>query len=495
MRAKRFLVVALVMVLAAALLTGCSTAEVGFYNLQKEISTIKLYEDTGEISIDLKELPVKPSSTEEWVQLAIVQKALSDFSISYRGRADVASGLLDYTFYLKDRKTGAERKLLAVLYKEDAVYVEVQEAVKFIKSFGNEELNRELEQALAGVDYIKIDLRELYESLGVLGQGSAKMPFATGIYPFTLSHAQKQQQVWQRLFTGLMTEVYNDFETGLVEKDGNGYVLTVEAEAVAGLLQPFVAYTLEHIEELGAYLKEFVNALSPEELAVLGFEPAMREQFNFFIDAAVADLTLNRQVYLEKIAAGLDGEATHEFLQMFAGSKLVSRLEKQKDDTYQSLVTVDLKVRDPEELGTLDLTITGRSTFKPGAPFSVTVPTDGILNLSELESRIQEQTMQVMVEANRFTLRKGQQTTDGAITVKMLDGSTYLPMRQVAEAFGEQVGWNQAENQAYVERDGKRITVTGRVIDGRTFIKIRDFEKLGYQVQWDGATKTVLITK
>ena len=31
--------------------------------------------------------------------------------------------------------------------------------------------------------------------------------------------------------------------------------------------------------------------------------------------------------------------------------------------------------------------------------------------------------------------------------------------------------------------------------DGRTFVKVRDFEKLGYQIDWDGEAREVLIEK
>jgi hypothetical protein len=45
-----------------------------------------------------------------------------------------------------------------------------------------------------------------------------------------------------------------------------------------------------------------------------------------------------------------------------------------------------------------------------------------------------------------------------------------------------------------VLKNGVEIDLTGVIIDGRTYIKTRDFAKLGYQVNWDDATRTVKIS-
>lgn len=105
------------------------------------------------------------------------------------------------------------------------------------------------------------------------------------------------------------------------------------------------------------------------------------------------------------------------------------------------------------------------------------------------------QSISIFVEENSFRLDTGAGSSIGEISVKMIDGSIYLPLRQVAETFEEQVGWNDKERQAYVLKGGQEIYLTGQNIEGITYIKIRDFEKLGYKIDWNQETKTVLITK
>ena len=81
----------------------------------------------------------------------------------------------------------------------------------------------------------------------------------------------------------------------------------------------------------------------------------------------------------------------------------------------------------------------------------------------------------------------------------MEDNSMYLPMRAVCEWFGEDVAWDASARKAYVIRDGQKTDMTGKIIDSLTYIKIRDFEKLGYTVDYsyDSECKehTVIIKK
>jgi len=65
-----------------------------------------------------------------------------------------------------------------------------------------------------------------------------------------------------------------------------------------------------------------------------------------------------------------------------------------------------------------------------------------------------------------------------------IDGSMYLPMRRICERFGEVVDWDAVNGKAYVVRGEEKIDMTGVIIGDKTFIKIRDFEKLGYLVDY-----------
>lgn len=101
----------------------------------------------------------------------------------------------------------------------------------------------------------------------------------------------------------------------------------------------------------------------------------------------------------------------------------------------------------------------------------------------------------------------------------LLEGTTYLPVRAVSEALGQQVEWDGANRVVYVGEKGAEIfegseiikivingtltepkDVNGKVvnpflIDGTTYVPIRAItEALGKKIDWNGETKTVYIT-
>ena len=151
--------------------------------------------------------------------------------------------------------------------------------------------------------------------------------------------------------------------------------------------------------------------------------------------------------------------------------------------------------QDPQDpTGKFDLAMAAASTVSACDAFTVTAPTSGVVTLDALKKQM-TQTMTLQTGSGRYKLSKGTILSEGTIGVKMIDGSTYLQLRKVAETLDEQVGWDKDLRCAYVDRNGSRITMSGKIIDGSTFVKIRDFENLDYQVQWDAKTKQVTIIK
>lgn len=90
--------------------------------------------------------------------------------------------------------------------------------------------------------------------------------------------------------------------------------------------------------------------------------------------------------------------------------------------------------------------------------------------------------------ANAFFTRNnnGEYRTVNNTTINYFlnKGSLYLPLRYIAEGFGEVVGWDSVSNQSYVYKDGQFFYLEGKVINGKTYIKIRDFEQFGYAVDY-----------
>lgn len=95
----------------------------------------------------------------------------------------------------------------------------------------------------------------------------------------------------------------------------------------------------------------------------------------------------------------------------------------------------------------------------------------------------------------------------------IVDGRTLVPVRGVFEHLGFNIGWSQTRQAAILTDSTRSINITigyntftvdrtlypldvpAQIIDGRTMLPIRSLlEAVGYDVDWDAATQTVVIS-
>lgn len=69
-------------------------------------------------------------------------------------------------------------------------------------------------------------------------------------------------------------------------------------------------------------------------------------------------------------------------------------------------------------------------------------------------------------------------------TVINKDDRIYLPLRSISEGMGYEVTWDG--EKAGVIVNGENVEISGFIKDDRTYIKVRDFEKLGIEVEYFG---------
>lgn len=106
-------------------------------------------------------------------------------------------------------------------------------------------------------------------------------------------------------------------------------------------------------------------------------------------------------------------------------------------------------------------------------------------------------------------------TLDGRVIpgAKLIDSTTYLPLRAACESAGYTVGWQNATASATVSGKGVSLSVardsiylvangryiylngTARIIDGTMYIPARPLAKaLGWSVEWVNSTQTAKLT-
>ena len=97
---------------------------------------------------------------------------------------------------------------------------------------------------------------------------------------------------------------------------------------------------------------------------------------------------------------------------------------------------------------------------------------------------------------------------------EIVEGRTLVPLRAIFEALGASVEWDQAtktvtssmddvtikltigDNTLYRNDEGVTLDVAAQILNGRTMVPARAIaEAYGVDVQWDAATRTVVLTK
>ena len=126
-----------------------------------------------------------------------------------------------------------------------------------------------------------------------------------------------------------------------------------------------------------------------------------------------------------------------------------------------------------------------------------------------------QSTIRIFIEGELLTARDAQGRT---VRPQIIDGTTFLPVRAIGEAFGRTVEWDGASQSVFVggrpstvpargnnirvfidgrqitPRNAQGVTVHPFIQDGTTFLPIRAIgEAFGKDVHWDSRNQSVII--
>ncbi|MFA7079190.1 MAG: copper amine oxidase N-terminal domain-containing protein, partial [Syntrophomonas sp.] len=314
-----------------------------------------------------------------------------------------------------------------------------------------------------------------------------------GITSNLLQKSAQQQLIYRRLLDALFNDVYNNHTSNLVSQSNNKYTLTLRGAQLIDVAKPAAIYTINNIDKLSTTLKTFLNSLTPAEITDLGLTNEIKGQALQGLDLMVLAVNQDRSKYLQEIE-NMSATSKDELLKTINDSELVASIEKADSKTYNtaSKLHVDVTVDNPADR--LEFTLNTKDTMIAGGTVQVAAPTTGLITLTELQQRLPRE-LTVNVDSGFYTQSNGLFSDSGKMNVQMVNSRTYLPLRLTGESLGEEVGWDQASHQAYVMQNGQRINMNGIIVNSRTYIKIRDFEQLGFKVGWNDAVRTVTIEK
>ncbi len=482
MKRNKLWALLIVAVLSVSLLSGCSQAENNFIDLMNESISMKVFESQETASLKLNTLP-SDLTKDDPVAAAAIQSMLSSYAIKSNVKTDANKQVSEGKILLVDTNSGAEKEFLSYVASEGTIYVKVDDLVALANTIDNQELKKSL-SVLEGVQYVSISSEEM-----------AQMFPASGQTVYNIMDIQKQQSLYQKLVNTLSQKAFDGYETGMVKEiNKNKFTLNVDKQGVLDNIKPLMVYCINNAEKINTSMKGFLEGLDDEELAMLSLTPQLRSEAVSGLSQMTGEVVANQDKYLDqadelaaaaKEGAGIIGDKT--------GVKIV--MEKLGEENFAQATDFAFNMADPENSGNvIDMEINSKAEVKGIDPFTVSIPETNIISFTDLQKKMPS-TLNIDTGKKQYTVSQGFSSSSGNIDLRIEKGYTYLPVRTIGEALNETVGWDSHAKQAYVVKDGKNINMAGAIYNGRAFIKIRDFEKLGYTVTWNSETKTATIAE
>lgn len=436
---KKIISILLIMLMMLTLLTGCGANISGFAKMLEEMSDIKQFEFTNNVNLVVNEGVFGEPIT---VEAAIEGVANVEYKEDLYAIFDVTKGIFN-GFDIKEK--------VGFRIEDSNLYITTNifnVANEFYITQGDIDPTFEEQYSeIRKYDYWLVS--ELGENIGV-----KNIEYVTEI--------SKTLEIFKK---GL-----NGYDTNLIEKINGGYKVDITSDK----LNNEALSLLKFVENNSEQAYDAYVALVEE----LGREPEE-----------------NVRVFFENISANVKPEEINEMTDMVKGSKLTMTLVK-KGDIYEQIVYLKLVING-EDMGLLESTTTIKEatvTKEYIGPMFLTSEMIDIIVPREVTALEIEWT-NASNETKVTVIDSGNSHTEEMSNYVLIDNRVYLPLRYIGETLGEEVGWDNDLRQAYVLRNGEKIDMTGVIVNDKTMVKIRDFEKLGYTVgyvQENGVSKAVL---
>lgn len=477
--------------------TGTITGEIDFDALQKLLDKTAANlnaatEDAGDATVEASDLFAEAPQGKQTIKVTYdarvnTQDTMSlyaDFAMQVNGKSyemgdlylDAAKGL-----YLSRDSVLGFYDIYADLFPD-----------AYAAYFYSKEYRAELVSAFAGQDYLYVGY--------VDGLSAGEL---TGADTITVTGAGKE--VSDAAFTFLET-AFAGFTTGTVSRVNGGYQISLDGKQGKKLIADLLQYFIDNIDTVltayGDYMEVIVRNmdLPEDEKAAMNaiFDEASSKESR---RTAVMGLAAVKQAFLEA-----DQEGYLAFLDGFHFKAVV----KKTAAGYTQSTETSLK-----DGGKTVVAVKNNANMALQSVM-IALPQDNIAAeafgqaIDALENKHNPVLSAELQWWNNDSwafltyTRAASSPLHDAVDYDwqpylLQQGSVYLPLRSICETFGETVIWDQAAQKAYVVRDGKQIAMTGVLQNGNTYVKIRDFEKLGYKVSYaydqDMATHTALISK
>jgi len=356
---KSLLVVMIAAILSLSILAGCTQAELGFWELNKKISNMNSSLVKGETYISFnmsgQEVPKEYEQTLEMME---------DLTIKYEVRMN--QNPLKFNLDLEYKTgTGQYKNLTNIRLVDDYFYLEVQPLLDFAEEHVPA-LGQEIYQAkevLKDVEYIKI-----------------RVP-AELQYSYNASPDINKLALY---FSKNLRQIFEKFETTLITKKGNTYILELDAESLLKTIKDLADYSLDNSDSILNTVKYNLEDIDEDTLALMlnmPKEEINKEEILNTIDQFKMDINLNKDMFKKQVDELYQmSEIYKEFIKK---SQIKVEITKKSDGKIGVKNTVDFFFEEPSGIKQ-SLFVIENSDIQEVDTVIVRHPQRNVLDLEEL---------------------------------------------------------------------------------------------------------------
>lgn len=473
---KRKISIILAVLMLLSILTGCKPNELGYLDLSAEINSLTQYEFESSTQMEVSKFISNAD-----------KKTNIDLSISGEANIeDLGSQYLSMDVMLKVNGVENE-KPIKVLLVDNRFYISknvLLEGLKIQDELGFDDYSRvvveKLIEELKDTEYILLlDTDNFYDSgIKISNHG----------YSHTILIDSAKEY---------LKAAFKNFDSQLIKKTNKGYAIELTSESAANFVERLIKYISKNKEQVFDETVKFaekllnaVVAMSIEKDTVVKKETsieelrAMRNDFYDFIDKAA--LFVESGEYKE----------TYDIREMFDRSYLKNEIYKdggkygqtfEGELVYEDFIMGNMKsniVLNPKTVKKVPVTEKSISLDEIKEMYNTLENKYNPVNEIEITWYMYDGVPDDGAFVN-MTRTDGKYIWGGYKPYTIIENRVYLPLRYISEALGEEVEWDNVNKKAYIIRGNEKIDMTGILSDNMTMVKIRDFEKLGYLVEYE----------
>lgn len=494
---RKIMAAVLCAVMCLTAFAGCSKAELGYLDLCKSMmETMDSCNVQGqtEIMLDFDVLKDYAAAVADEIGAVADTEGTEELTGSH-------TVLLDYSMQMDMDKMkynmATDITYEGKKYALGTIYFDMTEGMSISAEtlLGLYDLLGDITEGMDGSYFFKDDFEKaLCESLGGKNISLYSME-ELGITPEDLGNLAQDGgfgSMYDAVFQ-FYKDAFNGFESGetLVKEISGGYEIDVDGKAVARLVANMLDFFAQNPEQLLDATENYVvevmkqagDAVMEEELRTefaelrsntQEFSEALQEfsaMWKEAIQDSTAQMLLGSFHYSERVTQNGGSFVNEDSYGITYNGKSALNISS-KAATENAAVAITFPKADMtlEELSATMGTLVQR--FNPAVGATVTWGFEDPAAQATIEVKRQE--------AAPFEIG------DGAVLEDIIvrDGRAYLPLRGICDVLGENVTWNKTERKAYIAKDGKNIAMNGILENGKSFVGLREFEKLGYTVDF-----------